>query len=86
VTDERNAIVMLKGDTALVRIGDERFAERIRSYLDLMPALRAQVAEIDYVDLRFDQRVYVRPYGPRAGAAARARRAANNGGGAGTGG
>jgi len=61
VSDSRNAIVLLKGDTALLRVGDERFTERLQSYLDLMPALRERIPDIDYVDLRFDERVYVRP-------------------------
>ena len=65
VTDSRNAIVLLKGDTALLRVGDERFTERLQSYLDLMPALRERVPDIDYVDLRFDERVYVRPQSAR---------------------
>jgi len=65
VTDARNAIVILKGDTALVRVGDERFSERVQAYLDLMPALRDRIPDIDYVDLRFDERVYVRPLAPR---------------------
>lgn len=64
VTDPRDAIVILKGDTALVRIGDERFADRLQSYIDLQPTLRERVPSIDYVDLRFDERVYVRPQGP----------------------
>jgi cell division septal protein FtsQ len=63
VTDPRDAIVILKGDTALVRIGDERFVDRIQSYIDLQPTLRERVPSIDYVDLRFDERVYVRPQG-----------------------
>jgi cell division protein FtsQ len=63
VTDSRNAIVLLKGDTALLRVGNENFAERLQSYLDLMPALRERMPDIDYVDLRFDERVYVRPHG-----------------------
>lgn len=63
VTDSRNAIVLLKGDTALLRVGDERFTERLQSYLDLMPALRERMPDVDYVDLRFDERVYVRPQG-----------------------
>ena len=66
VTDVRDAVVILKGDTTLVRIGDERFVERIQSYLDLVPALRQRVPVIDYVDLRFDERVYVRPVGSGA--------------------
>ena len=65
VSDSRNAIVLLKGDTALLRVGDERFTERLQSYLDLMPALRERIPDIDYVDLRFDERVYVRPQSAR---------------------
>jgi cell division septal protein FtsQ len=61
VTDRRNAIVLLKGDTALLRLGDERFSERVQAYLDLMPALRERMPGIDYVDLRFGERVVVRP-------------------------
>jgi len=61
VSDDRNAGIILKGDTALVRVGAEQFVERLQSYLDLAPALRERVAAIDSVDLRFDQRVYVRP-------------------------
>jgi cell division protein FtsQ len=65
VSDVRDAVVLLKGDPALVRLGTEQFAERLQSYLDLAPALRERVAAIDYVDLRFDERVYVRPAAKR---------------------
>ena len=61
VTDPRDAVVILKGDTALIRIGDDQFAERLQSYLDLAPTLRKEVPQIDYVDLRFGERVYVKP-------------------------
>jgi cell division septal protein FtsQ len=44
-----------------VHLGTEKFIERVQSYIDLIPALRERVPEIDYVDLRFDERVYVRP-------------------------
>ena len=67
VTDARNAVVMIKGDTAFVRVGHERFSERLHAYLDLMPALRERIPDIDYVDLRFDERVYVKPLRQRAG-------------------
>ena len=63
VSDVRNAVVMLKDDTALLRVGDARFSQRLQSYLDLRPALRERMADIDYVDLRFDPRIYVRPQG-----------------------
>ena len=66
VADQRDAVVILKGDTALVRVGEERFVERIQSYVDLRPALRDRVPSIDYVDLRFGERVYVRPLGEKS--------------------
>jgi cell division protein FtsQ len=61
VSDSRNAVVLLEGDPTLIRLGHERFVERLQSYHELAPALREQVPAIDYVDLRFDKRVYVRP-------------------------
>jgi cell division protein FtsQ len=71
VTNGRDAAVILKGDTALLRVGTERFAERLQSYVDLAPALRERVPDIDYVDLRFDERVYVKPQ-PASGSRLRA--------------
>jgi cell division septal protein FtsQ len=53
--------VLLDGDPTLIRLGNERFVERLQSYFELAPALRERVPVIDYVDLRFDERVYVRP-------------------------
>jgi cell division protein FtsQ len=61
VTDAHDAVVLLEDDAALLHLGDDKFLERVQSYLELSQALRDRVAEIDYVDLRFDQRVYVRP-------------------------
>jgi cell division protein FtsQ len=61
VSDSQNAVVLLDGDATLIRLGHERFAERLQSYLELSSVLRDRVPEIDYVDLRFDERVYVGP-------------------------
>ena len=61
VSDSRNAVVLLHGDPTTIRLGQERFVERLQSYFDLAPALRERVPDIDYVDLRFDERVYVGP-------------------------
>jgi len=61
VSDAQNAVVLLEGDPTLIRLGHERFVERLQSYYELAPALRERVPAIDYVDLRFDERVYVRP-------------------------
>lgn len=65
VTDLRDAVVILKGDTALIRVGEDQFAERLQAYLDLESALRERVPKMDYVDLRFGERVYVRPQASR---------------------
>lgn len=76
VSRPHNAVVMLEGDTALLYLGEENFAERLQQYLDLGSALRERVAAIDYVDLRFPERLYVRPAkgGTAAPASQQARR------------
>jgi cell division protein FtsQ len=61
VTDLHNATVILDGDPAVIQLGEDQFLARLQSYLDLAPTLRQRVADIDYVDLRFDDRIYVRP-------------------------
>ncbi len=61
VSDPRDAVVMLEGDTTLLRLGDEEFVDRLQQYIDLGDALRERVNAIDYVDLRFQERVYVKP-------------------------
>jgi len=71
VTNERDAVVILEGDRALVHLGDDQFVERLESYITLSPALHEQVPEIEYVDLRFDNRVYVKPVGSKGRNAAR---------------
>jgi cell division septal protein FtsQ len=63
VSDLHNAAVILSGDPAVIYVGEDRFLERLQAYLDLSAALRARVPDIDYVDLRFDDRIYVRPAG-----------------------
>jgi len=63
VTDLHNASVILSGDPAVLYLGEDQFLQRLQSYLDLAPALHERVAEMDYVDLRFDERIYVRPAG-----------------------
>lgn len=65
VSDVRDAVVLLSGDPARIRLGDTDFVQRLQSYLQVASALRDEVPAIDYVDLRFGRRVYV---GPAAGA------------------
>jgi cell division protein FtsQ len=63
VTELHNVSVILAGDPAIVELGDDHFLARLESYIALAPTLRERVADIDYVDLRFDERIYVRPAG-----------------------
>src|SRR5262249_15219806 len=63
VSDVHNASVILSGDPAVIYLGEDKFVERLQSYVDLAPALRERVPSIDYVDVRFDDRIYVRPLG-----------------------
>ena len=59
VSDPRNAVVIVDQETTRVRLGDERFAERLQSYVDLAGEYRSRVPAIEYVDLRFGERVVV---------------------------
>jgi cell division protein FtsQ len=61
VRDVHNAQIILTGEAAVISLGDDQFLERLQNYLDLAPALHNRVTEIDHVDVRFDNRIYVRP-------------------------
>lgn len=61
VSHVRNAAVMLIDDPTRLHVGYEHFGERVQSYLDMKDRLARMVDEIDSVDLRFGNRVYVRP-------------------------
>lgn len=59
VHNPRDAVVLLDRDPALLRLGSEQFLERLQAYLEIAQVLRQSVSNIDYVDLRFGDRVYV---------------------------
>ena len=61
VSNLHDAVLLLDGDPALLRLGDADFVARLQQYVDLAPALRERVTAVDSVDLRFDERLYVRP-------------------------
>jgi len=63
VSDQYDAVVLLSDDPVLLHLGTDKFLERLLFYAELVPALKERVANIDYVDLRFDHRVYVRRVG-----------------------
>ena len=63
VSNTRDAVVLLADDTTRVHLGDDQFAERLQSYVDLASALHERVGSMEYVDVRFDSHIYVRPAG-----------------------
>jgi cell division septal protein FtsQ len=67
VSDAHDAVILLDNDPALLHVGEERFRERLQAYLEIAGTLRERIPDIDYVDLRFEQRVYVKPRGRAAG-------------------
>ncbi len=67
VADLRDAVILLDGDPTLLHVGDEQVVERLELYVDLAPALRERVPDIDSADLRYKGRVICVP----ASAAAR---------------
>ena len=61
VGDPYDAVVLLSDGPTLIHLGHEQFVKRLRRYLELAPTLRGYIPEIDYVDMRFENRVFVRP-------------------------
>ena len=69
VSDEHDLVVLLADDPTLVHLGDARFLERLTMYQELAPTLQDHLQSIDYVDMRFDEHVYVKSRTPAATAA-----------------
>jgi cell division protein FtsQ len=63
VANARDAVVMLNDDPIWLHLGRERFVERLSTYLDLAPTLHERFETIDSVDLRFEERVFVKGQG-----------------------
>jgi cell division protein FtsQ len=59
VSDPHDARVMLVDGPAWLRLGDDRFVERLTTYFELVPTLGEQFTDVDYVDLRFGDHVAV---------------------------
>jgi cell division protein FtsQ len=61
LADAHNVAVILRDDSAVLYLGEERFLERLEWYVGLAATLRERVPDIEYVDLRFEGRIYVGP-------------------------
>jgi cell division protein FtsQ len=66
VSRAHNVVVLLGDDPALLYLGDEQFVERLRTYLEIRPTLDERMADVDYVDLRYGQRVIAKERKDRA--------------------
>lgn len=60
VSVDGNVVVLLGDDPTYLHLGDQMFLERIQTYLELTPALADREKPIDYVDLRFGNRVFLK--------------------------
>lgn len=63
VHDPHDMVVLLDDDGAFLHVGDTRFVERLNGYLQMASTIRGHLKALDDVDLRYDERVYVRPRG-----------------------
>ncbi len=57
VSRDGNVAVLLDGDSTLLYLGNDQFVERLRTYLEIRSTLAERMNDVDYVDLRFGQRV-----------------------------
>jgi cell division protein FtsQ len=55
-----NVVVLLADDPTFLHLGDESFVARIQTYLELAPTLADRERAVDYVDLRFGNRVFLK--------------------------
>ncbi|MBM3749927.1 MAG: FtsQ-type POTRA domain-containing protein [Acidimicrobiia bacterium] len=62
VAIEGNVVVMLADDTTALHLGDAQFVERLQTYLDLTPRFEERGRLVDYVDLRFGDRVFLKDH------------------------
>lgn len=60
VSNVRDVAVMIDDDTAWLYLGQAEYVQRLERYLDIRPALLDRFGSIDYADLKFDGRIYVR--------------------------
>lgn len=63
VSDEFDAVVLLRDDPALLHLGTAKFAQRLQGYIDMADRLRETVPDMEYAKLQFDGRIYVKPAG-----------------------
>jgi cell division protein FtsQ len=63
VSNAHDVVVMFDHDPVWLHLGKDAFIERLNRYMELVPTLQERFVDIDYVDLRFGERVFVRSKG-----------------------
>jgi len=61
LTDPSNAVLKLRSEPTRVLLGDRSFAVRIADFLNSKERWTHSFGLLEYVDLRFDDRVYLKP-------------------------
>jgi len=69
LTDPANAVLTFRSAPTRVFLGDAGFGSRIADFLKNRDRWTREYGFLDYVDLRFDDRVYLKSAAPAAGAA-----------------
>ena len=69
VSNPHDIVVMFDNDPVWLHLGESQFLERLTTYLELAPTLKERFVAVDYVDLRFGERVFVHSRGRTGGAA-----------------
>jgi cell division septal protein FtsQ len=59
VTNAHDAVVLFDTAPAWLHLGDTAFVDRLGTYFELAPTLRERFQDVDYVDLRCGERVFV---------------------------
>jgi cell division septal protein FtsQ len=61
LSENRSVAVFLRGLETRLILGSERFAERLEAFRVERPELEAQFGPLEYVNLSFDDRTYLKP-------------------------
>jgi len=74
VTNGRDVVALLTDSPILLHLGDDQFIERLTTYLEVAPTLAQQFKDIDFVDLRYGEKVVVGAHGRAAAAVSKVSR------------
>jgi cell division septal protein FtsQ len=61
VDRSNDLVLVLRGDSSIVKLAEPPYRERLVSFLQLRHKLRERCPDAEYFDLRFKNRIYVKP-------------------------